>query len=85
MERIAYKQLSQLEDRAKAGGIQLQLPKELPQILGRLCHKQGGARQIRHLIQEQVESPLAIFLLQCGKKPAKVRADMENGQLRFFS
>ena len=85
MERIASKQLALLLDRAKATGVQLQLPKELSATLGNLCHKQGGARQIRHLIQERVESPLAIFLLQCNKRPVKVYAELENGQLRFFS
>ena len=84
MERIAAKQLTQLLDRAKAGGIQLHLPKDLPAALGSRCHKQGGARQLRHLIQEQVESPLAVFLLQCSKKPAKVRAEWDGDTLRFF-
>ena len=83
MEHIAARQLSKLLDRAKAGGIQLQLPKELPSVLGGLCHKQGGARQIRRLIQERVESPLAVFLLQCGKKPARIRAELDKDTLRF--
>lgn len=84
MERIAAKQLTQLLDRAKASGIQLSLPKELAAILGGSCHKQGGARQIRHLVQERVESPLSVFLLQCTKKPAKIRGELVDGQLQFF-
>ncbi len=84
MERIAAKQLTQLYDRAKASGIQLHLPKELPVALGSLCQKQGGARQMRHLIQERVESPLATFLLNCSKKPTKVRGELEGDTLHFF-
>ena len=85
MERIAAKQLMQLQERVKAGGMQLHLPKELPTTLGSLCHKHGGARQMRHLVQEKVESPLAVFLLQCSKKPTKIRAELENDTLKFFS
>ncbi len=84
MELIARKQLSQLQDRAIANGIQLQLPEELAVQMGVSSHRQGGARQIRRLIQEQVESPLAAFLLRCSKKPSKIRTKLENGVLQFF-
>ena len=83
MEAIARKYLDQLQDRTAAQGIQLQLPKELAAFLGRDCRGKGGARQLRRIVQEQVEGPLASFLLQCGRKPTKVRSRMENGSLCF--
>ena len=83
MEHIARKYLLQLHNRAAAAGMQLQLPEELPAVLGRRSGKTGGARNLRRLVQEQVEGPLAAFLLRSGKKPTKVKAKLENGQLQF--
>ena len=85
LEQIARKELFRLQERAGADGIQLQLPEELAARLGASCHRQGGARQIRRLIQEQVEGPLALHLLRCSKKPGKLRACLEQEQLRFYS
>ncbi len=84
MEHIARKYLLQLYSRAAAVGMQLQLPRELPAHLGGQSHKAGGARSLRRLVQEQVEGPLAAYLLKTGKKPAKVKAKLENGQLQFM-
>ena len=83
MERIARKYLGQLQERAAAVGIQLQLPEKLACSLGVSGSQQGGARRIRRLVQERVESPLASFLLRCGKKPGRVRASMEGEELHF--
>ena len=84
MEGIARKYLDQLRERAASNGIQLQLPEELAQELGRCSRKQGGARHLRRLVQERVEGPLAVFLLKNGKKPALVKAKLEDGNLRFI-
>ena len=84
MEDIARKYLHQLQQRAEAGGVQLQLPEELARELGSCTGKQGGARQLRRLIQEKVEGPLAVFLLKCAKKPNRVRCKWENGAARFL-
>ena len=84
MEHIARKYLLQLRSRAEAVGMQLHFPDELPAVLGQRSGKNGGARNLRRLIQEQVEGPLAAFLLGSGKKPSKVRAKLENGQLQFL-
>ena len=84
MEDIARKYLNQLRDRAAANGIQLQLPEELAQELGRCSQKQGGARCLRRLVQERVEGPLAVFLLKNGKKPGAIKAKMDDGALRFI-
>ena len=84
MTHIARKYLLQLLGRAAAVGMQLQLPDELPAHLGNQSHKVGGARSLRRLVQEQVEGPLAAYLLRTAKKPAKVKAKLENGQLQFM-
>lgn len=83
IEGIARKYLGQLQQRATAAGMQLQLPEELAAELGSRCTQKSGARQLRRLVQEQVEGPLAVFLLKCSKKPAKIKARMDNGVLRF--
>ena len=70
--------------RAAAGGVQLQLPECLARELGSCTGRQGGARQIRRLVQEKVEGPLAVFLLGCSKKPGRIRGKWENGVLRFM-
>ena len=84
MEGIARKYLLQLQERAAANGIQLQFPEELARELGCCSQKEGGARHLRHLVQERVEGPLAVFLLKSGKKPTKVKAKLEDGTLRFM-
>ena len=83
MEKIAGKELNALKERAAGAGIQVQLPKELPQHLAAKCGSRGGARQIRHLVQEQVEGPLSLFLLGGGRKSVKVKARLEDGELLF--
>jgi len=85
MEGIAQKYLRQLQTRAAAVGIQLLFPEELAKELGTKGRQQGGARQIRHLVQEQVEGPLAVFLLKCAHKPNRIRAKLEEGKLVFQS
>ena len=57
--------------------------KKLAEELGLQCRKQGGARQVRRLVQEQVEGPLAVHLLKCTKKPGKIKAKLENGIVAF--
>ena len=84
MEQIARKYILQLYGRAAEAGLQLQLPQELPALLGSRSQNNGGARSLRRLVQEQVEGPLAAFLLRSGKKPVKVRGKLEDGQLQFM-
>jgi ATP-dependent Clp protease ATP-binding subunit ClpA len=61
------------------------LPGELPALLGRKAGQKGGARQIRRLVQEQVEGPLALYLLKSGKKTAKIKIKLENETISFQS
>ena len=83
MEQIAGKYLAQLCSRSVAAGMQLQLPGELAAHLGRLCHGSGGARRLRHLVQDRVEGPLAAFLLENNKRLTKITAHLENDTLTF--
>jgi len=83
MKQIAQKYLGQLQQRSSGSGIQLQLPEGLAEHLGRQSANKGGARRIRQVVQEQVEGPLAVFLLKNGKKNLKVKGVLENGSLQF--
>lgn len=82
---IVKKYLIQLQKRTAANGIQLTLPEDLPQLLGKEKGRQGGARHLRRIVQEQVEGPLSVYLLGCSKKPAKVKSRWEEDALRFYS
>ena len=85
MEGIAKKYLTQLVARVSASGIQLVLPDELAREFSKDIKSDSGARHIRHLVQEQVEGPLAEHLLKCSKKPSKIKSRLENGKLIFQS
>ena len=85
LEGIARKYLHQLQQRAAAAGIQLQLPADLAAELGREGCSRGGARHLRHLVQEKVEGPLSSYLLQCSKQPVKVEGIFREDQLEFIS
>ena len=84
MQDIARKYLKQLQARVTASGMQVSFPEELAEELGKKGKQQGGARQIRRLVQEQVEGPLAVYLLGCSKKPNRIRVKLEDGTLTFF-
>ena len=64
--------------------MQLQFPDELVGMLKCGPGVKGGARHMRKLVQERVEEPLAVFLLQSGKRPANVRGELTDGVLQFF-
>ena len=83
VERIVQIQLKSLQERVAVRGIQLQLPEELGAALGSKCGGRGGARQVRHLIQDTVEAPLAAYLLSTSRKVGKIKAKLENGELQF--
>ena len=83
LEAIAAKYLHQLTLRSKNAGIQLQLGSEVVSLLRCKPAAKDGARQVRRLVQEQVEGPLAAFLLTSGRKTACVQGTVEEGKLRF--
>ena len=84
MVGIARKYLTQLQQRAATNGIQLQLPDTLAATLGAEGKNCGGARHLRHLVQEKVEGPLSVYLLQTHKIPSKIQCVLESGQLQFL-
>jgi ATP-dependent Clp protease ATP-binding subunit ClpA len=83
MEQIAEKCLRQLAARAAENGVQLTLSEELPGLLCREIKNRDGARQMRRLVQEKVEGPLSVYLLQSHKTPSKIQCVLESGQLQF--
>ena len=85
MEQIAGKYLRQLTRRSSRQGVQITFPAALNAHLAEQCRGKGGARQMRKLVQEQVEGPLAMYLLRCSRKQGKLQCSVENGQLVFHA
>ena len=85
MEAIAGKYLRQLQERTAATGIQLLLPAELTSFLMEKCPGKDGARQLRRLVQTEVEGALSSFLLGCSRRPTRVRVKMEGKEICFLS
>jgi len=83
MEAIAQKYLDQLQKRIAVLELQLNLPQELAKLLGRRGVDKGGARALRRIVQEEVEGPLAVFLLECSRRQARIKGILEDGQLYF--
>ena len=85
LEAIAWKYLRQLQKRTSAIGTQLLLPQEAAEFLLEKTDGKDGARQLRRLVQSEVEGPLAAFLLGCSRKPGKVKLRLEEGRVSFCS
>ena len=83
METIAWKYLHQLQERTAAQGTQLQLPQELAAQLCLRCRGKDGARQLRRLVQTEVEGPLASFLLRCSRRPSRIRLKTDGKEVCF--
>lgn len=83
METIARKYLFQLLKRMENQGMQLVLPEDLAASLGAQVKPKDGARQLRRLVQQQVEGPLAEFMLRSGKKLTKIRCRWNGNELTF--
>jgi len=83
MEGITCKYLRQLQQRTADMGIQLTLPEELPGLLRSSPGGKDGARRLRRMVQEQVEEPLAVYLLNESKRPGRVRGRWVEGALQF--
>ena len=83
MEAIAGKYLRQLQERAAGLGVQVTFPTELARGFAERCRGRDGARQLRRMIQTEVEGALAGYLLRCSRKPARVKARFENGKVTF--
>ena len=85
LSSIAEKYLNQLRQRAENTGLQLQLPEETAAYLGNKCHTSGGARQLRKMVQEELEGPLAALLLTAEKTPAQVALCLEEKGWKILS
>ncbi len=83
METIAWKYLRQLQQRTGETGTQLQVPRELAAWLGERCRGKDGARHLRRLIQQEVEGPLASYLLRSPRKPARLKVKLENDAVKI--
>ena len=84
MSAIAGKYLREVEKRLENMGVQLHFPEELAANLASRCGQKEGARNLRRLVQEEVEGPLAVLLLKNSKKPSKIRASYKEGALQFM-
>lgn len=81
---IVEKYLCKLRTRIASEGMQLQLPEELPSLLGATVDRKNGARQLRRLVQDRVEGPLAVYLLKCSRKPTRIKSRWEGEELLFY-
>lgn len=80
---IAQKYLHLLQHRAQIAGVRLSYDAGLAEHLGKRGFGKGGARQLRRIVQEEVEGPLASLLLQSAKKPAAVNVAVGADGLEF--
>ena len=83
MAAIAEKYLRQLQERTAALGTQLFFPEGLVDFLMGKCPGTDGARQLRRIVQSEVEGPLASHLLACSRKPSKLEPRLTEGNLVF--
>ena len=83
MEAIAWKDLRQLQERTASMGTQLLYPQELAARLCDRCKGTDGARQLRRAVQNEVEGPLASFLLGCSRRPSRVQLRLQDGEVCF--
>jgi ATP-dependent Clp protease ATP-binding subunit ClpA len=80
---IAGKYLAQLQRRTEDIGVRLQLPGDLAAYLGGKSKGRDGARQLRKMVQEELEGPLASMLLSHPQKPELIDVTLQNGALHF--
>lgn len=84
MEKIAEKELLLLHHRATAVGIELELAENLAAGLAASCKGKGGARQLRHLVQERLEAPLAELMLRTEPLPQHIKAEMTDDKIALY-
>ena len=79
VEGILNKYLGQLQKRAEAAGVRVRFSGELAARLCQQAPREGGARQLRRVVQEQVEAPIAAYLLETEEPVAQLQVRWENG------
>ena len=81
LTKIAEKQLGALRERAAARKLHMTYSADLPRLLAKRClGKHGGARELRRLIQSELEAPLAANLLSEQPK-AEVAVQVREGSI----
>ena len=85
VEAIINKYLQQLQTRTAKGGVQVTFPEDLAKRLGGTVSGRDGARQLRRLVEDRVEAPLAAFLLNYDKRSAKIKSKWQGDELKFYS
>ena len=83
LETIASKYLTQLHSRLEGIRVELRLPEQTASWLAKQCRAKDGARHLRRLVQEQIEGPLAEFLLRSRKRSQKVEGFFVEDALAF--
>ncbi|MBE6958643.1 MAG: ATP-dependent Clp protease ATP-binding subunit [Ruminococcaceae bacterium] len=83
LEAVAGKYLTQLQGRMERIGIRLDLSEDLPGHLSAQCKSKDGARQLRRLIQSEIEGPLSEELLRCSKKPTQIDVRLQENRIFF--
>ncbi|MBQ8580032.1 MAG: ATP-dependent Clp protease ATP-binding subunit [Oscillospiraceae bacterium] len=83
VEKIACKYLGALSKRLAEQGITLVLPAQLPGELSRRSLGKDGARRLRKLIQDELEGPISLLLLQETKKPDKLCVTFAQGKMHL--
>ena len=84
LERIAGSRLEALRQRAEALHVRLEFAPEVATCLARSSLGKGsGAREIRHLIQREIESPLAQRLLSAQLPLEEVCVRVENNTIQM--
>ena len=81
---ITEKYLQELVARSHQGGITLKLSEGLAEHLNQRVGSKDGARQIRRIVQEQVEGPLSDYLLRFSDSPKTVTARLEQEKIQFL-
>ncbi len=82
LRQIAAREIRTALERAGRAGLSVRLQTDAAAIIASRCRRgAGGARQIRHLVRELVENPLADLLLQTGGGCAELCC--EHGTLRL--
>ena len=82
LEKIAQKVLDETVSRAAEAGVLLQTDPGAAAWIGAQCRTEGGARQIRHLVQSTVEDPLSELLLRSRETPLRASVICQDGTLR---
>lgn len=81
LRAIAVRQLQELSCRTEKNGLRLSVSEPVAACLAGKCGREGGARQLRRIIRDEVEDPLAELLL-CSPGTARAELTAVDGTIR---